>query len=143
MKHELANPAKVGVAACLAFLGCILVQPARAEPAPGEAVRVTWVPKLNEVEQVAPHVMPAGALPMGHRPAGESPAKARVPVNSGAEPRTSCTLVSSAAPRWMSTIWLRNELFPDAAVAVSRYRPGWRPPSVNLPSSAALTPRLL
>ena len=39
------------------------LQPVKVEPVAGEAVRVTWVPKLNEVEQVAPHVMPAGALP--------------------------------------------------------------------------------
>ncbi len=37
-------------------------QPAKAEPAAGEAVRVTAVPGVKDCEQVAPQLMPAGAL---------------------------------------------------------------------------------
>ncbi len=38
------------------------LQPAKVEPAAGVAVRVTAVPLANAAEQVAPQVMPAGAL---------------------------------------------------------------------------------
>ena len=38
------------------------LQPVKVEPAAGVAVRVTTVPVVKEVEHVAPHVMPAGAL---------------------------------------------------------------------------------
>jgi hypothetical protein len=37
-------------------------QPANAEPASGEAVKVTVEPLLNAAEQVLPHEMPAGRL---------------------------------------------------------------------------------
>ncbi len=38
------------------------LQPVKVEPAAGVAVSVTTVPVGNAVEQVAPQVMPAGAL---------------------------------------------------------------------------------
>ena len=38
------------------------LQPENVEPAAGAAVRVTTVPLVKEVEQVAPHEMPAGEL---------------------------------------------------------------------------------
>src|SRR6266850_7627230 len=38
------------------------LQPVNVEPAAGAAVRVTTVPLVKEVEQVAPQAMPAGAL---------------------------------------------------------------------------------
>jgi hypothetical protein len=38
------------------------LQPVKVEPAAGAAVRVTAVPDVNEVEQVAPQLMPAGEL---------------------------------------------------------------------------------
>ncbi len=38
------------------------LQPVNVEPAAGVAVRVTAVPVVKPVEQVAPQVMPAGAL---------------------------------------------------------------------------------
>src|SRR5262245_63251183 len=45
------------------------LQPVKVEPAAGVAVSVTAVPLANEVEHVAPHVMPAGALVMVPLPA--------------------------------------------------------------------------
>src|SRR5262245_57374170 len=45
------------------------LQPVKVEPAAGVAVSVTAVPLANEVEHVAPHVMPAGALGMVPLPA--------------------------------------------------------------------------
>src|SRR5262245_6833507 len=45
------------------------LQPVKVEPAAGVAVRVTTVPVVKEVEHVAPHVMPAGALVMVPLPA--------------------------------------------------------------------------
>ena len=38
------------------------LQPVKVEPAAGAAVSVTAVPLVKLAEQVAPHVMPAGAL---------------------------------------------------------------------------------
>jgi|SRR5437762_12935494 len=38
------------------------LQPLNVEPAVGAAVKVTWVPLVNEAEQVAPQEMPAGLL---------------------------------------------------------------------------------
>src|SRR5439155_332778 len=38
------------------------LQPANVEPAAGAALRVTTVPVVKEVEQVAPHEIPAGEL---------------------------------------------------------------------------------
>jgi hypothetical protein len=38
------------------------LQPANEEPAAGEALRVTDVPGVKDCEQVAPQLMPAGAL---------------------------------------------------------------------------------
>ena len=38
------------------------LQPLKVEPAAGAAVRVTAVPLVKLAEQVAPQVMPAGAL---------------------------------------------------------------------------------
>jgi len=40
------------------------LQPLKAEPAAGAAVKVTEVPFGNAAEQVVPHEMPAGALVM-------------------------------------------------------------------------------
>src|SRR5262249_14944504 len=38
------------------------VQPVNAEPAAGVAIRVSWVPLVNWVEQVGPQLMPSGVL---------------------------------------------------------------------------------
>src|SRR5438552_2580430 len=38
------------------------LQPVKVEPAAGAAVRLTAVPLVNEAEQVAPQLMPVGAL---------------------------------------------------------------------------------
>src|SRR5206468_529943 len=38
------------------------LQPVKADPAAGVAVRVTTVPFANDAEHAAPHEMPAGAL---------------------------------------------------------------------------------
>jgi hypothetical protein len=63
--------AKVAVTACAARIVTVQVpvpvqppplQPVNVEPAAGAAVRVTTVPVLKEVEQVAPQEIPAGAL---------------------------------------------------------------------------------
>jgi phage tail protein X len=47
------------------------VQPVNAAPAEGVAVSVTAVPLLNDAEQVAPQLMPAGALVTVPGPAPE------------------------------------------------------------------------
>src|SRR5437588_2390163 len=63
--------AKVAVTACAALIVTLQVpvpvqppplQPVNVEPAAGAAVRVTTVPVVKEVEQVAPQEMPAGTL---------------------------------------------------------------------------------
>ena len=54
------------------------LQPVKVEPAAGAAVRVTTVPLVKEVEQVAPQAMPAGALVTVPAPA---PALVNVSVN--------------------------------------------------------------
>jgi hypothetical protein len=55
-------------------------QPEKVEPAAGAAVRVTAVPDVKEVEQVAPQAMPAGLLVMVPVPA---PALVSVRLNDG------------------------------------------------------------
>ena len=40
------------------------LQPVKTEPAAGPAVKVTWLPLVNEAAQVAPQETPAGALAM-------------------------------------------------------------------------------
>ncbi len=47
------------------------LQPVKVEPAAGAAVSVTAVPLVNDAEQVAPHVMPAGLLVIVPLPAPE------------------------------------------------------------------------
>jgi hypothetical protein len=58
------------------------LQPAKSELPAAEAVKVTMVPLVNEVEQVAPQSMPAGELVTVPLPV---PALLTVNVNDGSE----------------------------------------------------------
>src|SRR5215472_19277686 len=70
IETDTAERLNVAVTAVFAFASTVQVpmpaqahvHPAKAEPLPGTAVSVTAAPLVNEAEQVAPQLMPAGAL---------------------------------------------------------------------------------
>ena len=93
------------------------LQPVKAEPAAGEAVRVTTLLETYDAEHVSPHSMPFGVLVTSPAP---------VPVRETVSGKA-CTKV---------TVKVTVVVLPVAscAVTVSTFVPGWRtiPPAVQL-----------
>jgi hypothetical protein len=61
-KVAVMEPAALIESVQVGMLAQPLLQPVKADPAAGVAVKVTSVPLLNEAEHVAPQLIPAGAL---------------------------------------------------------------------------------